>query len=66
MEDASGTDFDWFWRGWFYTTDYNDIGIKEIKKFKVTEEPTEKAKQVAKRYGMTVEELGKNLYLVER
>jgi len=26
MEDASAMDLDWFWRGWFYTTDYNDIG----------------------------------------
>ena len=65
MEDASGTDLDWFWRGWFYTTDYNDIGVKDIKKYKVTEEPTEKAKKIAKRYGMTVDQLGKNLYLVE-
>jgi len=65
MEDASGTDLDWFWRGWFYTTDYNDIGVKEIKKYMVTEEPTEKAKQIAKRYGMTVDQLGKNLYLIE-
>ena len=65
MEDASGTDLDWFWRGWFYTTDYNDIGVKDIKKYKVTEEPTEKAKTLAKRYNMTVDQLGKNLYLVE-
>jgi hypothetical protein len=33
MEDASGIDLDWFWRGWFYTTDFNDIGIKGVKKF---------------------------------
>jgi hypothetical protein len=65
MEDASGTDLDWFWRGWFYTTDYNDIGVKDIKKYRVTNEPSEKAKAVAKRYGMSVEELGKNIYLVE-
>ncbi len=65
MEDASGTDLDWFWRGWFYTTDYNDIGVKDIKKYVVTEEPTEKAKKLAQRYGMTVDQLGKNLYLVE-
>ncbi|MEL4455454.1 M1 family metallopeptidase [Lutimonas vermicola] len=65
MEDASGTDLDWFWRGWFYTTDYNDIGIKEIKKYQVTEEPTEAAYKIARRYGMTIDELGKNLYLVE-
>ena len=33
MEDASGFDLDWFWRGWFYTTDVTDIGIKNVKKF---------------------------------
>jgi hypothetical protein len=36
MEDASAVDLDWFWRGWFYTTDYNDIGIKEVKRFFVS------------------------------
>lgn len=33
MEDASAMDLDWFWRGWFYTTDVTDIGIKGVKKF---------------------------------
>jgi hypothetical protein len=33
MEDASGVDLDWFWRGWFYSTDVNDIGIKSVKKY---------------------------------
>jgi len=33
MEDASGVDLDWFWRGWFYTTDVTDIGIKGVKKY---------------------------------
>ncbi|MBL4837022.1 MAG: M1 family metallopeptidase [Kordiimonadaceae bacterium] len=27
MEDASAKDLDWFWRGWFYTTDHVDIAI---------------------------------------
>ncbi len=31
MEDASGVDLDWFWRGWFYTTDHCDIALKEVK-----------------------------------
>jgi len=31
MEDASGVDLDWFWRGWFYTTDHVDIGIENVK-----------------------------------
>lgn len=30
MEDASGVDLDWFWRGWFYTTDHVDLGIKNV------------------------------------
>jgi hypothetical protein len=33
MEDASAMDLDWFWRGWFYTTDVTDIGVKGVKKF---------------------------------
>ena len=38
MEDASAVDLDWFWRGWFFTTDYTDIGIKEVKQFYATTE----------------------------
>ena len=30
MEDASAVDLDWFWRGWFYTTDHTDIGITNV------------------------------------
>ncbi len=33
MEDASGTDLDWFWRGWFYTTDPVDISIDGIVEY---------------------------------
>ncbi|MET4139904.1 M1 family metallopeptidase [Pedobacter sp. UYP1] len=31
MEDASGEDLDWFWRGWFYTTDPCDISLDAVK-----------------------------------
>ncbi len=64
MEDASGTDLDWFWRGWFFTTDYNDIGLKEVKKYVVTDQPTERAKNMARAYGMDVKDFGNNLYLI--
>ncbi|MCF6222290.1 MAG: M1 family metallopeptidase [Flavobacteriaceae bacterium] len=64
MEDASGTDLDWFWRGWFYTTEYNDIGVKDVKKYVVTDKPTERAKKMAKAYGMEVEDFGENLFLI--
>lgn len=35
MEDASGVDLDWFWRGWFYSIDAVDISLDSIKWFKV-------------------------------
>jgi aminopeptidase N len=31
MEDASGVDLDWFWRGWFYGTDRVDVAIDQVK-----------------------------------
>jgi len=30
MEDASGVDLDWFWRGWFYTNDHVDLSIDYV------------------------------------
>ncbi|MEM6535201.1 MAG: M1 family metallopeptidase, partial [Pseudomonadota bacterium] len=30
MEEASGVDLDWFWRGWFYTTDHVDISLDHV------------------------------------
>ncbi|MBC6606866.1 M1 family metallopeptidase [Hymenobacter sp. BT188] len=35
MEDASGVDLDWFWRGWFYTNDRTDIAIEGVKWYTV-------------------------------
>ena len=34
MEDASAFDLDWFWRGWFFTTDVVDMGVTEVKDLK--------------------------------
>jgi hypothetical protein len=31
MEDASAVDLDWFWRGWFYSTDHVDIALKSVR-----------------------------------
>ncbi|MEQ8521553.1 MAG: M1 family aminopeptidase, partial [Vicingaceae bacterium] len=40
MEDASAVDLDWFWRGWFYTTDHVDMGISDVKWYQVdTKDP---------------------------
>lgn len=35
MEDASAVDLDWFWRGWFYTTDHVDISLSSVKWFQL-------------------------------
>ncbi len=35
MEDASAVDLDWFWRGWFYTTDHVDIALNDVKWFQL-------------------------------
>ena len=51
MEDASAVDLDWFWRGWFYTTDYVDIGIKEVKQLYVSTGPSVEMQQLMKDNG---------------
>jgi aminopeptidase N len=35
MEDASGVDLDWFWRGWFYSTDHTDISIENVRLYTI-------------------------------
>ena len=35
MEDASAVDLDWFFRGWFYTTDHVDIALTDVKWYKL-------------------------------
>ena len=35
MEDASGVDLDWFWRGWFYSTDHCDLSIDTVRVYEI-------------------------------
>jgi hypothetical protein len=53
MEDASAVDLDWFWRGWFYTTDFVDIGIKEINQYYVSPNPGEEMKKIMEEQGIS-------------
>jgi len=41
IEDASGTDLDWFWRGWFYTTDAVDVSVDGISEYTVSSQDPE-------------------------
>ncbi|MGO1328794.1 MAG: M1 family metallopeptidase [Idiomarina loihiensis] len=47
LEDASGVDLDWFWRGWFYSTDHVDIALEQVNQLTInTQDPeVEKAWQ---------------------
>ena len=46
MEDASGVDLDWFWRGWFYSTKHVDIAIDDVKLYLIDSgDPDERAER---------------------
>lgn len=62
MEDASAFDLDWYWRGWFYTTDWVDIALKDVKKYYVTSKPNAYGENMAKRFNRDVKDF---VFLVE-
>ncbi len=64
MEDASAFDLDWYWRGWFYSTDWVDIGLKDVKKYYVSSEPNQYAKNYAATNNRNLDDLNW-VYLVE-
>ena len=52
MEDASAVDLDWFWRGWFYSTDFVDIGLKEVNQYFVSPDPGEEMLKIMEEQGV--------------
>lgn len=65
MEDASAVDLDWFFRGWFYSTDFVDIGIKEVKQYYVSETATAELKNAKIKKGRFGFEKGPFVYLID-
>ena len=65
MEDASAVDLDWYWRGWFYSTDYVDIGVKDIKKYYVSNKPSKRMQEIMKARNLTEADLPPLVYLAE-
>jgi hypothetical protein len=63
MEDASAVDLDYYWRGWFYTTDVVDIGIKDVKKYFVSNKPTKEMKEYMAARNITEADLPPLVYL---
>ncbi|MCP9770934.1 M1 family peptidase [Lacihabitans sp. LS3-19] len=61
MEDASGVDLDWFWKGWFYGVDALDQGIAEVEWLQVDSQNPEvtkaEAKELADAKGKTISKM---------
>jgi hypothetical protein len=52
MEDASAVDLDWFWKGWFFTTDNVDLSIDQVKWYRMrTDAKTVENKNVTAKKG---------------
>jgi hypothetical protein len=66
MQDASGMDLDWFFRGWFYTTDVSDIGIKEVKSLYLTDKPGERVTKLKEQYKQYFDGLGDLVYITDK
>ncbi len=49
MEDASGVDLDWFWRGWFYGTGKVDLGITGVRQYTMDTADPDKDKPAKKK-----------------
>ncbi len=64
MEDASAMDLDWFWRGWFYTTDYVDMGVKGVTQFFVTDQPNQEVRDYLKKMNREITDIVPLVYAV--
>jgi aminopeptidase N len=65
MEDASATDLDWYVRGWFYTTDYTDIGIKTVNQYFVTATQPKNFKKEETNRRNRMKNTGEMVYMID-
>jgi len=49
LEDASAVDLDWFWNGWFYTTEHVDLALDPIKHYRLDTRDPELEKALKKK-----------------
>lgn len=66
MEDASGVDLDWFWRGWFYSADHVDLAITGVRQLNVDTQNPDIEKEILRKQRESIptsnsEELNKDL-----
>ena len=65
MEDASAIDLDWFWRGWFYTTEVVDIGVKNVTQYYFSDTPDLETKKRLKAYGYDLDNLPEMVFKID-
>ncbi|MGJ8732749.1 MAG: M1 family metallopeptidase [Cellulophaga sp.] len=65
MEDASAVDLDYYWRGWFYTTDYVDMGVKEVKKYQVSSKPPKQIRDIMEQRNLKMSDLPPMVFLAD-
>lgn len=49
MEDASGVDLDWFWRGWFFGNDHVDMAIEGVNSYRLDDGEPDRSLAMAKK-----------------
>ncbi len=65
MEDASAVDLDWFWRGWFYSTQYTDMAIGDVERYYVSNEMNKEMKELAAARNIPLDRFQGLVYMVK-
>ena len=60
LEDVSGVDLDWFWRGWFYSTAHVDVQIKDLRRLRLKTKDPKRDKAVDQ-----MRDKARSLYIAE-
>lgn len=60
LEDGTAVDLDWFWKGWFFTTDNVDIELADVKWFQVKQDEVAIENQVKKGQSSKISGSGKS------
>lgn len=61
LEDATAVDLDWFYRGWFFTTDNVDMELSNVKWFTVANEENVETNNKVTKANIKAENAGKNI-----
>ena len=54
------------WRGWFYSTDVVDIGVKSVDKYVISDKPSKEIDSILAKYGMTANDLNPTVFMQKK